>query len=259
MAASSIETVVDDPRVTAQFCRSIRHPGGEVVLLGVVHDHPASIGRVRTVIERVDPDTLALELPSAAVPLYRAYARDERSPPRFGGEMSAAIDAVSNTEVVGIDAPNWPFVRRLVARLVADRVSPSTARRVLSSLGNATRDALTSRVAATVTDATSLTVAADEPVSYSCTRADDPETQAAHERAHVAGVRALLGGTEDEVERPTAYRDDARERCMVEQLRARRADGSVVAVVGADHLDALEAGLSDSLSGGSTRHSSSSN
>lgn len=245
MAASSIASEVDDPRVTNQFCRSFRHPPvGDVVLLGVVHDHPASVGRVRAVLERTEPDTLALELPSAAVPLYRAYARDEQTPPRFGGEMSAAIDAVSNADITGIDAPNWPFFRRLVARLVADRVSPSTARRVVSSLGGATRDALTCRVAATITDATSLTVTCDEPISYSCTHDDDPETQAAHERAHVSGVQALLGGT-DETPRSLAYRDETRERCMVEQLRAHRERGSVVAVVGADHLDALEAGLSN--------------
>ncbi|AHG00130.1 hypothetical protein HALLA_16320 [Halostagnicola larsenii XH-48] len=245
MAASSIASEVDDPRVTDRFCRSVRRPPGDVVLLGVVHDHPASVGRVRAVLERTEPDILALELPSAAVPLYRAYARDERTPPRFGGEMSAAIDAVSNADITGIDAPNWPFFRRLVARLVADRVSPSTARRVVSSLGGATRDALTCRVAATITDATSITVACDEPISYSCTHDDDPETQAAHERAHVSGVRALLAGTGGTTS-SLAYRDETRERCMLEQLRAHRERGSVVAVVGADHLDALEDGLADS-------------
>ncbi|GAB7019534.1 hypothetical protein [Halostagnicola bangensis] len=246
MASSSIATAVDDPRVTPQFCRSVRYPDGDVVLLGVVHDHPASVGRVRTVLERAEPDILALELPSASVALYRAYARDDQSPPRFGGEMSAAIDAVSNADITGIDAPNWPFFRRLVARLVADRVSPSTARRVVSSLGGATRDALTCRVAATLTDVTSMTVACDEPIEYSCEHDDDPETQAAHERAHVAGVQALLGGTTGTPPSSIDYRDETRERCMIEKLRDLRERGSVVAVVGVDHLDALEAGLSAS-------------
>ena len=246
MAASPIAGSVDDPRVTSQFCRTVRNPAGDLVLLGVVHDHPASVGRVRTVLERTEPDTLALELPSAAVALYRAYARDEQSPPRFGGEMSAASDAVADADVTGIDAPNWPFFRRLVARLVADRVSPATARRVVSSLGGATRDALTCRVAATLTDATSMTIARDEPIEYSCAHDDDPETQAAHERTHVAGVQALLGGSEETASSSLAYRDETRERCMIEQLREQRKRGTVVAVVGVDHLDALENGLADS-------------
>lgn len=244
MAASSIVTAVDDPRVTSQFCRSVGRPDDDIVLLGVVHDHPASVGRVRAVLERTEPDILALELPSAAVALYRAYARDEQTPPRFGGEMSAAIDATSNAEITGIDAPNWPFFRRLVARLVADRVSPSTARRVVSSLGGATRDALTCRVAATLTDVTSMTVARDDPIEYSCRHDDEPETQAAHERAHVAGVQALLGGTDGATSSSLDYRDETREQCMIEKLRERGDRGAVVAVVGVDHLDALEAGLS---------------
>ncbi|WP_254766531.1 hypothetical protein [Salinilacihabitans rarus] len=228
----------DDPRVAPRFCR---RPSGDadLTLVGVVHDHPASVGRVEAVLDAVRPDVLALELPPAAVPLYRAYAREE---PRFGGEMSAAIRAAPGAEVAGIDAPSWSFLRRLLARLLADRVPPSTARRVLASLGGATRTALACRVAATLTHATSMTVAFDDPVDYECTRADPPERQAAHERAHVAGVAALLGGAESSA---LAYRDETRERCMIDRLTSLRSAGSVVAVVGVDHLDALEAALAD--------------
>ncbi len=97
----------DDPRITEQFCRHLEGSAGDLILLGVVHDHPASVARVERVLEAVDPDVLALELPSAALPLYRTYAAggaDESDSPRFGGEMSAAIRASPDVDVVGIDA-----------------------------------------------------------------------------------------------------------------------------------------------------------
>ncbi|MEY7849994.1 hypothetical protein AB7C87_12450 [Natrarchaeobius sp. A-rgal3] len=235
----------DDPRITEQFYRQLEGPAGTLTLLGVVHDHPASVARVECVLGAVDPDVLALELPPAALPLYRTYAADgdESGPPRFGGEMSAAISAAPDADVVGIDAPNWSFVRRLVTRLVADRVSPATARRVVSSLGGATREALTCRVAATLTHATSMTVTRDDPIEYGCTPTDPPERQAVHERSHVATVQALLGGVEADGT-ALAYRDETRERCMADRLEDVRTEGDVVAVVGVDHLEALEAALS---------------
>ncbi|MXV61693.1 hypothetical protein GS429_06365 [Natronorubrum sp. JWXQ-INN-674] len=232
----------DDPRITTQFCRRVAGSDGDCFLLGVVHDHPASIARVETVLEAVEPDTLALELPTAALPLYRAYARDgtDDSPPRFGGEMSAAIDAATAADVVGIDAPNWSFLRRLVTRLIADRVSTATARRVISGLGGATREALTCRVAATLTHATSMTIACDDPIEYECDHDDSPERQAAHERSHVAGVQALLGSVQTD-DSALTYRDETRERCMIDRLEELRetTDGDVVAVVGVDHLETL--------------------
>ncbi|MFC6716630.1 hypothetical protein ACFQGT_01970 [Natrialbaceae archaeon GCM10025810] len=251
MDESPYASSFDDPRVTARVCRRLDGRGGDLILVGVVHDHPASVARVRAVLEAADPDVLALELPSAALPLYRAYARDvdddaERDdpPPRFGGEMSAAIRAAPEADLVGIDAPNWSFLRRLLTRLVADRAPPATARRVLSSLGGATREALTCRVAATLTHATSMTVTLDDPIDYGCDHADTPERQAEHEHAHVAAVRALLANADSSA---LSYRDETRERCMIERLEALRdRPGDVVAVVGLDHLAALEAGLTGS-------------
>ncbi|WP_049927823.1 hypothetical protein [Halopiger goleimassiliensis] len=232
----------DDPRITEQFCRQVSGPS-DISLLGVVHDHPASVARVQRVLEATDPDVLALELPPAAVPLYRAYARDGNDRPRFGGEMSAAI-AASDAEVAGIDAPNWSFVRRLVTRLVADRASPATARRVVSSLGGATREALACRVAATLTHATSMTVTRDDPIEYDCSHDDPPARQAEHERSHVATVQALLGSVDTDGS-ALSYRDETRERCMIDRLADLCDRGDVVAVVGVDHLDALESGLAE--------------
>ncbi len=236
---------VDDPRITGRFSRRLPGASANLTLLGVVHDHPASVGRVERVLESTDSDVLALELPPAAVPLYRAYARDgdPDESPRFGGEMSAAIRAAPDADVVGIDAPNWSFLRRLVTRLVADRVRPSTARRVVSSLGGATREALACRIAATLTHATSTTVVRDDPIEYDCSHDDPPAEQAAHERAHVATVQALLGSVDTDGT-ALAYRDETRERCMIERLESLRTRGDVVAVVGIDHLEALEAALS---------------
>lgn len=236
----------DDPRITPQFCRRVAGPSGDCILLGVVHDHPASVARVEQVLESVEPETLALELPTAALPLYRTYARDgtAETPPRFGGEMSAAVRAAPDTEIVGIDAPNWSFLRRLVTRLIADRVSPATARRVISSLGGATREVLTCRVAATLTHATSMTIACDDPIEYDCAHGDSPERQAAHERSHVASIQALLGSVRAD-DSALTYRDETRERCMIDRLEELRAtDGDVVAVVGVDHLDPLTDALS---------------
>ncbi|WP_247730238.1 hypothetical protein [Halovivax limisalsi] len=230
-----------DPRVTAPYCRRVPGDAGDVVLLGVVHDHPASVGRVQTVLDRFEPETLALELPSAAVPLYRAYASratgDNRPP--VGGEMSAAI-AATDARVAGIDAPSLSFFRRLATRLVADRVSPGTARRVLESVGGATRTALSYRLAATLSNVTSVSVTPDERIDYECEFDDPPDRQADHERGHVAGVRALLRATEGESKR---YRDETREACMIDRLRSLRRDGDVVAVVGVGHLDPIEDAL----------------
>ncbi|SEH16460.1 hypothetical protein SAMN04487967_2641 [Natronorubrum sediminis] len=240
--APSLTESFDDPRITPQFCRRVTGSSGDYLLLGVVHDHPASVARITTILESVEPETVALELPAAAVPLYRAYARDgsDDAPPQFGGEMSAAIRAAPANSVVGIDAPNWSFLRRLVTRLVADRVSAATARRVISSLGGATRDVLTCRVAATLTNATSITVACDDPIEYECTHEDTPERQASHERSHVSGVQALLRSVSTEGS-ALSYRDETRERCMVDRLEELRAseDGDLVAVVGVDHLERL--------------------
>ena len=227
----------DDPRVNPLFLRRVTGDDGDVILVGVVHDHPASVARVRLVLEEVRPDVLALELPPAAVPLYRAYARGD--PPRLGGEMTAAIRAAPDADVVGIDAPNWSFLRRLVVRLVADRVPPTTARRLVSSFGSATRQAVTCRLAATLADAASVTVTCDEPVEYAVDRTDTPARQADHERAHVAAVQALLADADGAV----SYRDELRERCMVDRLENLSERGAVVAVVGVDHLEAIATAL----------------
>lgn len=231
----------DDPRVDPQRLRRISGDDDDLLLVGVVHDHPASIARVQRVLEATRPDVLALELPPAAIELYRTYAGEGSTPPERGGEMSAAIEAASEATVVGIDAPNPSYVGRLFTRLVADRASPTTTRRVVSGLTSATREAIACRLAATLPEAASRAIAPTDRIEYAVDAEDAPQRQVDHERAHVATVQALLASGSGDALR---YRDETREACMIDRLEDLRARGDVVAIVGVDHLEALEAGLS---------------
>ncbi|MFP8891412.1 hypothetical protein ACLI4U_16835 [Natrialbaceae archaeon A-CW2] len=246
-AGASFADQFEDPRVTDQFCRKL--PGTpSLILVGVVHDHPASIARVERILEATHPKTLALELPPAAVDLYRREACRSAPPERVGGEMTAAIRAATvNTqsadenerpvtpEIVGIDGPNLSMIRRLCTRVLTERISLETTRRLLSGIGRATGTAVSCRVAATVSNATATTLT-EPSLEYSCSPTDPPTTQATHERNHVAGVNLFLdqGGSS-----ATDYRDEAREASMIERLESVRNDGPVVAIVGVDHLETL--------------------
>lgn len=232
-------TDTSDPRVTPRFVRWV-DATDDVCLVGVVHGHPASVHRVRTVVEAVDPTVLALEVPPLATSLFEQYATDEHVPPRFGGEYSAAIQA-TDARVVGIDGPNRRFVTTLLRRCVDERVSLDAARRLASGLANASREALTHRLLATIAAATPITAAVDRSFDHGCSTRDDPETQAATEHATVDRVEGVL----DALGRPTAVRvrDETREACMVDRLAELGADGPVVAIVGVGHLDAIEDGL----------------
>ena len=55
------------------------------------------------------------------MPLYETYAAGDESPPAFGGELSAAIQAAETDDVVGIDGPSPGFVRELGNWLVRER------------------------------------------------------------------------------------------------------------------------------------------
>jgi hypothetical protein len=204
------------------------------VLVGVVHDHPASEHRVRTVVEDVDPDVLALELPPLSVPLFEAYA-DDGTPAVVGGEMSAAIRSASTDRVVGVDGPTPRFSLALVHTLYRADADGPTVRRALSGLASATGRAVTCRLAAVVTAHTGLSVVVDSPVAHDCGPGDDPREQAADERAQVRRARAAARVFEPA--RATRVRDATREDHMARRISA--LDGRVVAVLGIDHLDAV--------------------
>jgi len=235
----------DDPRFETRYVERFEDTGdgGAVTLLGVVHDHPASVYRVRRVVERVDPDVLALELPPLAVPLYEAYAAEAASPPAHGGELSAAVRAAETDDVVGIDGPSMGFVRQLAGRLARERASRTTVSRSLRSLASITKTAVACRAAATVTRYTPLTVAVGSATPHETTRADPAAEQAADERRQIRTARAVMDAFETS---PTSrYRSESRERHMADRLEAVRTRGDVVAVVGAGHFDPLCAHLDE--------------
>lgn len=227
-----------DPRTTGDFVRRLSGGGrtGDVVLVGVVHDHPASAYRVRTVVDAADPDVLALELPPLAIPLFERDAADERRPPA-GDEMRAAIRAATTDAVVGIDGPTPAFLWRLARTAYREGAGLATVRALLDGVVSVTRHAVACRLAATFGGFSPARPPARSPVAHACDPTDDPGRQAADEQSHVRRAEAVLGalGGLDHLH----VRDVAREAHMAARLAALRDEGTVVAVVGAGHLDAV--------------------
>lgn len=233
----------DDPRIDEAYVRHLPADADDqkVVLVGALHDHPASRIRARVVTDAIDPDVLALELAPVSVPLFEQYATDDRSPPVFGGEMSAAIQAASTDRIVGIDGPTIAFSRRLIKTLYREGASLSTVRKSLRGLVGATRQAVSCRVAAEAAERAAVRIDVDAPIEHECTLKDEPERQAEDERRQVrkaASVLSALGSS-----RTVRFRDETREAHMADRISDLRTEGSVVAVVGIDHLDPLEARL----------------
>lgn len=231
-----------DPRLTGRFVRTVERPGTPAIhLVGVVHDHPASVHRVRTVVEETAPAVVALEVAPVALPLFEQYATDERRPPRNGGELSAAIQAAEDVRVVGIDAPNPRFLASLTRRCLDERVSLQTARRLLGGVADVTKEAAMCRLAATLDARTPLSVTMGSDDRHDRSGQNDPARQAAAERQIVDRIDGVLTA----LDRPPAVRlrDATREACMVRRLAGFEADGPVVAVLGNGHLDAVASGL----------------
>jgi len=232
----------DDPRLDQRYLRCLpgANGGHTVLLVGVVHDHPASVARVIRVLDLFEPATLAVELPPLAMPLFRQYAADGQQPPRLGGEMSAAIQA-TDSRTVGIDAPTLPYLSQLARRLFRERPSLGLLGRIGRDLGSALAHALAIRFASVVADYTSLRLRVYDPIVHDCSLVDSASVQADHERAYLDRRAALFRA----IRAPAATRliDEAREAAMSELLDRARAEGSVVAVVGMEHLDAMETAL----------------
>jgi len=228
-----------DPRLETRYMDTISGTDdrGQVTLVGVVHDHPASNYRVRTVLEEKSHDVLALELPPLAVPLYEEYAATERVPPALGGELSAAVQATSTTDIVGIDGPSVGFVRALGRRLYRERASLDTVKRSAQSLLSITGRALACRVAASVAERTPWTVRVGSSTTHPTSQRDLPDRQAADEQRQIRTATAVLDALESSPS--SRYRSESRERYMADRLETLRQRGDVVAVVGAGHFDTL--------------------
>lgn len=232
-----------DPRLDEQYVRCV--PGtdgtGTTLLVGVVHDHPASVFRVVRLIGLVSPETLALELPPLAMSLFRLYARDQFTPPRLGGEMSAAIQAGGDVRTGGIDAPNRTYLRLLIEGPLADPASPGDLRAVARDLVSGFAHAAACRVGALVGAVTPLRLRLYSHIEYDCSLLDSPSVQATHEASHLSQRQFFLRA----IETPSAIEriDATREEGMIERLRELRLGGDVVAVVGMEHLDDVASGL----------------
>lgn len=235
----------DDPRLTDEFWRAVSGDGtggdtesgeedgtGDVLLVGVVHDHPASVHRVRALAAAFDPDTLGVELPPLAVPSRQARGGATAEPDgESAGEMSAAADAAADAEVIGIDPVGPRFLRRLARNAWANDASVETVRRTLRNVVGIARFAVRARF-----DGWGST-ARGSADAHDVSGGDSPSTQADDERSCVARSRSLLGA----FERPQAdvLLDETREETMAARIESLRGGGSVLAVVGMDHLDRL--------------------
>ena len=202
--------------------------------MGVVHDHPASVFRVRTTIAEHDPDVLALELPPLSLPLFERYAEDTRTPPVFGGEASAAIQAAATEHVVGIDGPTPSFLRRLITTLYREG-SFKTAFGVLSGLKAVTKSTFRCRLAGALAAMTSIRLEVDSPVTYSVGQTDSPDRQAENEHRQISRACAVMNTFEPS--QASCFSDEVRESHMADRLSGLCRDGDVVAVVGQHHLD----------------------
>jgi hypothetical protein len=225
-----------DPRLTDEFWRTVPAEGerSPAILVGVVHDHPASSFRIQAVASAFAPEVLALELPDLAVPAFERVA-EERSDDE-GGEMSAAIAATPGATAVGVDAVGPRFLVRLARNAREDDASLGTVRDVVREVGGIARHAVACRL--DDDDVRANRSAGDHEVSV----ADEPAAQADDERSTVARSRALLGA----VQRPHAdlLLDGTREETMATRIDVLREDGPVLAVVGMNHLDSVASQVS---------------
>ena len=253
----------DDPRLDAEYVR--RCPGaddaGDVLLVGVVHDHPASEFRVRELITADQPDVLALELAPLAIPLFEQYAEESDSsasettseavdddstadaahadddPPVRGGEMSVAIDAAATDRIEPIDGPSRDFLASLVATLYREDATLTDVRRVLVRFTSISRHVLHCRLAALVGLVRGKPPAVDAKRVHETSWQDPPEVQAADERTQIRKAVSILNAFETPSH--AKYRDETREAYMADRLASLRDQGDVVAVVGMGHLDAV--------------------
>lgn len=237
---AAVEACPSDPRVTADPLRCIPgEPGtGSVLLVGVVHDHPASVFRVAWILETVTPDFLAVELPPLAVPLFQMYARDVYTPPRLGGEMSMAIQAAGEVDTIGIDGPNRRYLRMLLKKLVDGRIPRTLISPVLKDIVTSSAHTLAIRLGAVVGAITPLRLRLYTHIRYDSTLLDSPSTQAAHESTYLSQQRTFLKAIE--IPESVYVIDRTREESMVAQIRELQQDGDVIAIVGMEHLEPME-------------------
>jgi pheromone shutdown protein TraB len=240
---SHIQSTLDDlsdtdPRVDDRYTRMVCGSGAPILLVGVAHDHPASIYRVGAIVEALQPPVVALEVPDAVLPVLDPLRFAGDGP---GGEMAAAIAAASDSRLVGIDVPSRGAVRALMVESLRQRVSAPTVARTVRSIGAISTRALlvrlTRHLAQLGATSNSGTVQLGGRQDYDLVDDSTAAEQAENERAHLERTEALLRTLEPPSS--TSFLDAVRERCMATRLHDARADGFVIGIVGYDHLDDL--------------------
>lgn len=239
--SEQLDAVIEsDPRISDEYVRLIERPQSPVVLVGVVHDHPASIHRVEAVIDGLSPSIVGIELPSLLVPVFEQHVADGAD---VGGEMAAAIQAAGSTPVVGIDVPGPGFLRAMGAELLGEAAGTGPTIRTLRESWRLTSNAVLARLAhegiprlPTVTDL-------EFGHEYDLPDRPTPELQAEHEAKHVRRSTTLLRTFEP----PAATRlvDRIRERHMARRLGELDGDGPLVGVVGHGHIDEIQSALEE--------------
>lgn len=237
-----------DPRLTDEYVRRIEGAGvGDVLVLGVVHDHPASSYRVAELVGAYGPDVLALEVAPLALPWFERRAGEiDREAGRAGAvastcEVSAALAAAPGARAVGVDGFDAAFLATLLRNLRAEGPTLSTVRAVARGVTAVAKHAIECRLAALADRYTDRQPSVADPVQHGCEVTDPPECQAADERRQASTTLALLRAAERPA--PVAVRDETREACMVNRIERLRREGDVAAVVGLGHLDAVAGGL----------------
>lgn len=244
--------LLSDPRIDPDQLRLYDGPdGGPLLVVGCVHDHPASTFRARALVESLRPDVVGVELPGLALPLFECVGRDSDGEAPGGGEMSAALAAAADvgSERTGIDTLGPRFARSLLAELRRESASFDTLERVLGSVSDVAGHALACRVSAALGRFGSAAPVHDRAYEHEIASNAAPSRQAEDEHRQLTRSLSVLRAFEQPLANSVV--DAAREETMVGNLATLRTEGSVVAVVGFDHLS----GITELLDGrGLTRH-----
>lgn len=223
-----------DPRVREDYLRHITTTNQSIVLVGVVHDHPASIHRVEAIIDALDPGAVAVELPDLLIPSFTAALEAGTS---VGGEMSAAIRAADSTPIHGIDVPSWGLASAVIAAISTHEPNLSTIGRTLRSVGKMVGHTALGRLAHAGVPGMPSVRDLEHSQVYEIPEESTSRMQADHEAAHLGRSTTLLRAFEPPP--ATQLMDAIRERHMADRLGSVRHEKPVVAVVGYSHLDGI--------------------
>lgn len=245
--------ILSDPRIGPDHLRAFHAEGNPLVLVGAVHDHPASTYRARRVVTTLAPDAVGVELPGLALPLFEHRASegpsDDAGVPgsedsiQPGGEFGAALAAATEIDArwAGIDTLDPSFARSLWRELRERDASFGTARKVLDAVRNVASHAVSCRLAASLGGHWPWDPGSDARFDHDVSPGAAPERLAEHEARQLSRSRSVLRA----LERPVAddVVDAARERTMAANLDGLRLAGGTVAVVGFDHFEGIETHL----------------